>query len=799
MPSAGSRRGRSSRSIGATPSEPRRSRPTWSRRWRGRIESSATSNPCAIVCSRMPNSIPCWAGWPTATSCSWVRRRSTSQATTTPADSTRTWACRSAIRSWTPRSIPPPTRSRSHDRRRCRTCTAPVASLRSPCATNDDGGWRVDRFVGLLASTAYRHSTLAIPSVGERARAVLGLARRRCRDAHRPIDAQRARDVAARRRVRARLRSARPARHRGRRPPGTPDRAGHRRARTGRHLVDGARLPAEDPVHAPSFPNGSPSSSVRRTAPRSRDVESFVGTSNLARITFTVERSGDDTPDLDELSDRVDQLTTSWSDRLHDVAARRDWASRRRRPLIGRLGDSVPESYRSSVEPEMAVGDLEHLAELLDSERTLRAALTRSVDAEDGVWRMRVYSRGTQHRAERVAARCSVTSVFGRSTSTRTISGRRRALLRVRHRAPGAVTCRDVDEHRHREVTAAFERLLLGEIEPDGFNRLVLLAGLTSWQVNVLRCYSKFAHQTGFTFSQSYVEDTLARLPHLATVLVELFEARFDPTLDDGERLATFATADDELLRGLDEVPSLDDDRIVRMFRSLIKATVRTSAYLDTPTTRVQVRSVVGARPSRATPGTRDLRVLAAGGRRASAGRPDRTRGSAVERPPRGLSHRGARPRQGTDGEERPDRAGRGQGWVRRQAAEGDRGGEPGRGDRVLSHVRERAARRDRQPGRRRGRPPRTGGPVRRCRPVPGRRRRQGHRDVQRHRQRDLCRVRLLARRRVRVRWQRRLRPQGDGDHCARRLGERPSPCVRARPRRRPRRADRRGRRRHVG
>ncbi len=79
------------------------------------------------------------------------------------------------------------------------------------CTTDADGKPVVDRFVGLLASTAYRQSVLSIPSVGDRARAVLGLADGRRRDAHRAIDAQRARDTPARPRVRARRRTRWPS------------------------------------------------------------------------------------------------------------------------------------------------------------------------------------------------------------------------------------------------------------------------------------------------------------------------------------------------------------------------------------------------------------------------------------------------------------------------------------------------------------------------------------------------------------------------------------------------------------
>ncbi len=141
-----------------------------------------------------------------------------------------------------------------------------------------------------------------------------------------------------------------------------------------------------------------------------------------------------------------------------------------------------------------------------------------------------------------------------------------------------------IDDRRHAKVRSTFEGLLSGDVEPDGFNRLVLFAGLSAAQANLLRCYAKYASQIGFTFSQGYIQDTMARLPQLATLLVELFEARFDPDLDSGDRIAALAVADSEVLAALDAVPSLDDDRIGRMFLSLIRATVRTSAYQAKPT-----------------------------------------------------------------------------------------------------------------------------------------------------------------------------------------------------------------------
>ena len=123
---------------------------------------------------------------------------------------------------------------------------------------------------------------------------------------------------------------------------------------------------------------------------------------------------------------------------------------------------------------------------------------------------------------------------------------------------------------------------MAGDVEADGFNRLVSLAGLTARQVSVLRAYAKYLRQIGFAFSQGYIEDTLSRLPHVASSLVELFESKFEPGLDDRE--AARIAARGRLAIDLDAIQLLDDDRICRAFMMLIDATVRTNCYRGKPT-----------------------------------------------------------------------------------------------------------------------------------------------------------------------------------------------------------------------
>ena len=127
------------------------------------------------------------------------------------------------------------------------------------------------------------------------------------------------------------------------------------------------------------------------------------------------------------------------------------------------------------------------------------------------------------------------------------------------------------------ELCHAFEEAFCGRIEDDGFNRLVLVAGLTTRQADVIRSYAKYLRQIGFPFSQPTVEATVARYPHITRAFVSLFELRFDPA-------TTRRHGDDEVLRDqlddlLDAVPSLDDDRTFRALLALVDATVRTNVF----------------------------------------------------------------------------------------------------------------------------------------------------------------------------------------------------------------------------
>jgi len=133
---------------------------------------------------------------------------------------------------------------------------------------------------------------------------------------------------------------------------------------------------------------------------------------------------------------------------------------------------------------------------------------------------------------------------------------------------------------------SAFAAAWRKDIEVDRFNALVLRAGLSWRQVALLRAYARYLRQIGTPYGQQYLADTLIGHARVATALVGLFEARFDPVLDspeapagDQERAALIEQRLAEVTGMIDEVAGLDADRILRGYLNLITSTTRTNYF----------------------------------------------------------------------------------------------------------------------------------------------------------------------------------------------------------------------------
>jgi glutamate dehydrogenase len=134
-----------------------------------------------------------------------------------------------------------------------------------------------------------------------------------------------------------------------------------------------------------------------------------------------------------------------------------------------------------------------------------------------------------------------------------------------------------------RLLADSFGAAVTGAVESDGLDRLVLQEGMPWHRVVILRSYAKYLRQIGNTNSYEFVADTLLANPAVAGGLIALFEARFDPELAAGERTDREAQVRAELTVAMEQVATLDADRVLRTFIELIEASLRTNFFQQKP------------------------------------------------------------------------------------------------------------------------------------------------------------------------------------------------------------------------
>jgi glutamate dehydrogenase len=312
----------------------------------------------------------------------------------------------------------------------------------------------------------------------------------------------------------------------------------------------------------------------------------LLSESMLARIHITVRTQPGNVPDVDvaELEDRVVQAARRWQDDLADALLERGGEERRNR-LLRRYTDAFPAGFREDYPARLAVRDIELMEPLLAdpaSGNQLAMQLYRPLEAPAGAVRFKIYRAGQptslsqslpmlEHLGVRVNEErpyciepADAPPIWMHDFGMETMDGSEV----------------DLDEARTR-FEDAFARIWSGELENDDLNRLVLLAGLTWREVRILRAYARYIRQIGSAFSNAYMESALNGNPSISRALVHLFLVRFDPALEAAERTRRGDTLRRQIDEALEEVPNLDEDRILRQFLGVLEATLRTNYFQD--------------------------------------------------------------------------------------------------------------------------------------------------------------------------------------------------------------------------
>jgi len=311
------------------------------------------------------------------------------------------------------------------------------------------------------------------------------------------------------------------------------------------------------------------------------DVEfnTYFSDSVLARIHYLIQTE----PGVElgitnkELEKKIIDAARSWQDDLRDALIEKFGEEKGNR-YFRRYSNAFPSGYQDDFPARAAAFDIERTESTLESGE-LGISLYRPLLDTDGGVRLKLYSKD---------------NAVSPSDALPVIENMGLKVLTERpydlHLRDGEVVwiheyClvhshgKAIDPDRSGEsFQEAFGSIWRGDAENDGFNRLVLGAGLSWRETAILRAYCKYLRQIRIRYSEAYMVDSLATNPNMAGRLVNLFHAYFDPALVDN-----FEAGSAELLKFIDErleaVANLDEDRILRSFLNVIQSTIRTNYY----------------------------------------------------------------------------------------------------------------------------------------------------------------------------------------------------------------------------
>ncbi|WP_235901217.1 NAD-glutamate dehydrogenase [Pontixanthobacter aquaemixtae] len=307
---------------------------------------------------------------------------------------------------------------------------------------------------------------------------------------------------------------------------------------------------------------------------------------NLAMLRFVLDiRDGKQAFDEAATERTMQNMLRGWGEAVEQELAQIGDAARGA-ALATRYADIFPASYRTTYGAAEAAIDISRMRHLLaldsadsDGEQTQRDARLYHLEGDpDACLRLKIYEHeGVLPLSDAVPALenfgFEVLSEVPTSLDGGTLGTIHDFTLSLPH---GAEIAPILD--RVAPIERAITAVLNEAAEDDPFNRLVIGTGLAEREANWLRAFYRYLRQAGMTFTIYTVVDALRAAPTVTQALIARFTSAHDPAFE-GDRDIAIADAESAIKQGLARVSAINDDRLLRLYHSLIKAILRTNAF----------------------------------------------------------------------------------------------------------------------------------------------------------------------------------------------------------------------------
>ena len=297
----------------------------------------------------------------------------------------------------------------------------------------------------------------------------------------------------------------------------------------------------------------------------------------LARVHYIIGlNSGHPDPDIDALDLELRQMAESWEDALQRASNIAELE------FVGRPMPQFNLAYKEAFTADEAVEDLRALLSIPSDEDLRVRATGHSEDGEEPFVECKIYHR---QKALALSDMVPVLENMGMRVleetgfPVRLNEGEVIWIHSVKLQQPALADQLSV------KFEDAFKAVWTNHTENDGFNQLVVLMDLSWREAALLRTLCRYRLQSGLDPSEAVQINALTKHPDITAALLALFKHRLDPAgaheckEEFEEREARQKVAVDAIVKALDTVPSLDDDRVLRRLMRLICSIQRTNFY----------------------------------------------------------------------------------------------------------------------------------------------------------------------------------------------------------------------------
>ena len=309
------------------------------------------------------------------------------------------------------------------------------------------------------------------------------------------------------------------------------------------------------------------------------DYEVYLSSSSLARLFFRIRLTNPNdvpTTDYQALEKQMQRVTRSWVEST--AAAIEAWKpGAEGRRLASAWADASSAAYRADYTVEQAIEDIV----ILESLSGKKPAAIKVEAGEANTTRLKTYLSAPHTLTELlpVMQNMGLVVVDQKPYEFKPEDGEEYGYLYDF----GVEFPEGVDPNAVASLYEdALNAYLLGERESDTLDRLILSEGLTWQDVRLFRALNHYLIQLGLGYTPSFMSNTLLANPGITKHLVEFFNVSFDPNngLNDEQRNARREEIEVALVEELNKIPTLDADRYLRSLSKVIRAILRTNAYL---------------------------------------------------------------------------------------------------------------------------------------------------------------------------------------------------------------------------